>query len=86
VGPAGDPQARRRGTPPGLCVYVVSSGRLLAEYRQLRKLEQPAYTRPVDTRVLERCAYCSFEIRAPLKEAREAFKAHRCGAGFPRVL
>jgi hypothetical protein len=31
-----------------------------------------------DPRVVERCAFCSFEVRAPLEKARAAFEAHEC--------
>jgi hypothetical protein len=30
-------------------------------------------------RVTARCAFCTFEIRAPLEQARQAFAEHECG-------
>ena len=58
----------------------MTSGRLLAEYHR----KQPVYARPVDTRVTTKCSHCSFEVSAPLEEAREAFEAHRCDRPKPK--
>jgi hypothetical protein len=37
----------------------------------------------LDARVIERCSFCAFEIRAPFEEARRAFEAHECGRPRP---
>jgi hypothetical protein len=60
------------------------SGRLLTEYRQIRKIE-PAYARPVDARVTTKCSHCSFEVSAPLEEARAAFERHACDRPRPET-
>jgi hypothetical protein len=35
--------------------------------------------------ILCKCAHCSFEIRAPLEQARQAFAEHRCSRPRPTV-
>jgi hypothetical protein len=61
----------------------VTQRRLLASYRTSFGVAQPGTVLPVDTRVVERCAYCGFTTNAPLEQAREAFQAHRCDRPQP---
>jgi hypothetical protein len=56
----------------------VTQRRLLANYRASFGVPQRGVARPVDARVVERCAYCGFTTNAPLEQARQAFKAHQC--------
>lgn len=37
----------------------------------------------MDLRVVERCAFCAFEMVAPFEQAREAFAAHVCDRPKP---
>jgi hypothetical protein len=37
----------------------------------------------VDTRVIERCAFCDFTITVPVEEAWEAFREHECSRPRP---
>jgi hypothetical protein len=63
----------KKRQPGGKPVSVATGGWLT--YLNAR-LEQP---------ILCKCAHCSFEIRAPLEQARQAFTEHQCSRPGPTV-